>query len=316
MRRKLKNLAILPLFVVLFASIAPAQSASPAIQRASCVLRNETDERFGPAASSSQTLVAALTSTALIDPAMEAAVKLSPTDWPTVAQVDVQPTGEAAVKLTVTVKPTDRLQLPDDAAKLVLNEITSRLLKSYNGDTPVDESTDAQAQLRKQRADLDVKLAALRTELDTAMQLANRREGANRQMAQAQIETQIGEARIEIAVQSAAIKVINEQLPAIEKDPDVEMKPVRAKLIAMRIDAQISSAKAEARIAELNARVAEWATNSSTTQPTRSPMLIQSEQSELMTLRNQLDNQINQLISNRSNRPSKGKLVVVGGASK
>lgn len=296
----------------------PTPQAPPntALQRASCVLRIENDERYGPASSSAQTLIAALTSTALIDPAMESVLKLSPTDWPSVAQVEVQPAGEAAVKLTISLKPSDRHQPAAGAARLLLNEITGRAVRSFNGEAPQDETEDTLARLRKQRTELDNKLSALRAELDTSMQLTNRRDGGNRLMVQMQIEQQIAEARIEIAVQGAAIKTIAEQLPAIEKEDDAEMKALRARLIGQRIEAQIATAKAEARVAELRKRLAELTNDSGTTQPARSAMTIQSEQAEAMNQRQQLDQQINQILNGRTNRPAKGKLVVIDGGSK
>jgi hypothetical protein len=320
-----KHMAVNPmtrpaLYLLLLLATLPGASllaqTSPTLQRASCVLRIDDGERFGPATASAQAVSAALTSTALIDPAMEAALKLPASDWPTVAQVEVQPAGESAVKLTITIKPDDRHILPPGAARLVLDEITTRALRSFNGTDSRDDSSENLIRLRKQRADLDVKLNALRTELDAAMQLSNRRDNGNRLMLQAQLEQQITEARIDIAVQTAAIKTINEQLPTIEKENDPELKALRARFIGQRIDAQIAVAKAEARAAELRNRLSEVAEDRATTQPVRSIMTIQSEQSESMNQRQMLDQQISQLMNDRTNRPTKGKLVVIDGGAK
>ncbi|HEY0009374.1 MAG TPA: hypothetical protein VGB55_11665, partial [Tepidisphaeraceae bacterium] len=116
--RRVASLCVLTVLT----ACATAPATEP-LQRASCVLRIEFDGN-GSSAQVAQTVQAALTSTALVDPSMQAALEMGPAEWPKFVQVDVQPAGDVAVKLGIVVRSTPEKTLPPGSAEKVMREIT------------------------------------------------------------------------------------------------------------------------------------------------------------------------------------------------
>jgi hypothetical protein len=291
---------------------ALAQTA-PAIQRASCVVRLQyDDDRFGPVPQTAQTLTALFTSTALVDPAVQAALSLTPEQAASVAQIDVQAAGESAVKLTVLVRPA--ATTPPDAAAKLLAELTRRAEVTFNGPTTrPDDRAASLAALIKQRAEVDARLAGLRAELANAGDAFNRREPATN--LRPSLRQQIDEQSIELAVQQATLKSIEEQLPEIGADGAPDMAALRAKLIGLRIDARLAIAKADARVAQLRLRL-DALDHDAATRPDRPAAVIQNEINELTMQRAQLDQQIAQLQNRRDGQPARPRLVVLDGGAR
>jgi hypothetical protein len=131
MRNSLCGLPIaLLLTTAAFAQVDRRTIRTPAedpagVQRASCVVQidNDTGRNSGYRQQfDSQTLNAILSSTALLDPVAKKALNLEPSEWPKVAQVELQPAGQLAVRVGVTVSGAT---LAPTAAKQFLNELTS-----------------------------------------------------------------------------------------------------------------------------------------------------------------------------------------------
>jgi DNA repair exonuclease SbcCD ATPase subunit len=100
------------------------------------------------------TVTALLTSTALVDPAAKTALGLDPEEWPMVAQVELAPAGENALKLIITVLPTPERELPEGAAKAMLNDLTRRGVEAV-AQTTRGRLQEAEAQLAGLRARRD-----------------------------------------------------------------------------------------------------------------------------------------------------------------
>jgi hypothetical protein len=125
------------------------------------VLQLDYDTNRGNRTFDIQTLNALLTSTALVDPAAEKALKLAADQWPAVVQLEVVPAGTAAVRLGVTVTHDGQGDLPPDAARVMLEELAAR------AKTVVDAAGSRQEKLRVERLNrLQADLAAAAKELD------------------------------------------------------------------------------------------------------------------------------------------------------
>lgn len=299
---------------------APSTTNTLAAQRASCVLRVETDEgRYSGGQQPSQTIVAMLTSTALVDPAMRDALNLDPAAWPEVAQVDVQPAGESAVKLTVIVRPTAQRPIAEPAAAAVRarDALTRRALRAYNGNaaTRPDDRSAAIADLQRQRAEIDAKLMALRNEMTTAGERQNRLMIAGREPTRSAFEQQLSDLRAEVASQEATIATIDEQVPKLPAEPAAEIASLRTKLLGQQIDARIAIAKARVRIAQFTERLAAFDREAAVaaTQPVRSTSIVQNEMNELSARRSEIDQQLAQLSNRRDVAAPRGRLVVLDG---
>ena len=314
------RVACLAAILVTSTALAQTQPAAPSVQRASCVLRLQVDDsRFGPVQQTAQTLLALFTSTALVDPSLRAALDLSPAEAASRVQIDVQPAGETAVTLTVLIRPDAAgaaRPLAADAAAKLLAELARRGERAFNGPAVAGRpNDDALAALQKRRAEIDAKLAALRAEFAAANGFAGRRDLGLRVDLRGALNQQLDEQASELAVQNATVRSIEEQLPEITADKSPEAAPLRVKLTGLRIDARIAIAKANARVADLQRRLAQLQADAAATQPARTADVIQNEMNDLQAQRAHVDQQIAQLANARDATPQTPKLVVLDGGA-
>ena len=297
-----------------FAQTLPTPTA--AIQRASCVVRLEwSDGRYGQPNPLTATLAALFASTAIVDPALEAALSTPATAARAFTQVDVQPAGESAVTVTVLVRPGVTVTVPGDAARRVLKEVTRRAERSFNGAaTQPDDREGALAPLLKQRADLDAKLTALRVEFNTLSANAPTFYPSGRVDLRPSLKQQLDDMRTDLAVQDATVTAVEEQLHDLPGDAATtqpDLAALRVKLIGQRADARIAIAKDKARVDDLRRRLA--AIEEPATRPERTAAIVQNEMNDMQQQRQQVDQQINELRSRRQNAPAKPRLVVMDG---
>lgn len=290
----------------------------PAVQRASCVLGIEsTAPRYGGQSNSIvPTVQAMLSSTALLDPAMESILKLSSTEWPKVAQVDVIPAGDSAVKVTVFVKSNAGQTYPPTTAATLLREIAERAVRACNAPERPDESAAKIEALVKERNQLDVRLAEIRVELARANEAANSpRDYNSRLMNRLPLEQQVAQSEMDRATLEVVLVEIDVQLKELEASPAVaDLKELRVKLIGQRIDGRISLAREKTRLEILRKRLDELEKPAATSKPARSYQEVQMEQSELMNRRSRIEQDIARIESAKTNLPSKPRLAILDGS--
>jgi chromosome segregation ATPase len=143
-------------------TITPGEAGRD-VKRASCVLQLDFDANRGNRGFDLQTLNALLTSTAIVDPAAEKALKLAADEWPRNVQIEVVPAGNSAVRLGVTITGDVQAKLPPNAARLLLEELSAR------AKVAVDAAGSRQDKNRADRlAGLEAELAAAVKELEKA----------------------------------------------------------------------------------------------------------------------------------------------------
>lgn len=152
-------------------TLPPAPAVSDGnTQRASCVLQLDFDANRGSRMDASA-LNALLTSTALIDPAAQAALGLSAEEWPKVAQVELQAAGTYAVKLTVTLSATTGNAVKPGAAKAFMREIANRAKAAIEQGNSQDKAgKDRLDQLDKDLATAKAKQSAAEAAVRQARQ--------------------------------------------------------------------------------------------------------------------------------------------------
>jgi hypothetical protein len=255
-----------------------AADAAKGVQRASTVLQLDYDtNRGGQRAIDTQTLNAMLTSTTLVDPAAKRALGLGPEMWPRVAQIELLPAGQAAVKLSVIITSVTEVKLPDNAAQLLLDELTSRAKAAVDQAALRQEqaSNERRAAIEKELAVANEKYAKIQSQLRDLRAIAAAGvgdSGGGRGVAQ-----EMQQIEVNLAAQRARLKIIEEEIAKLANKPaDAKAKPdpesFWAELVAAREKAvraaeasratsdspenQLAVAKAEAELAEAKIRAA------------------------------------------------------------
>jgi hypothetical protein len=174
-----------------------------------------------------QTLNAMLTSTALVDPAAQAALGLGPDAWPRVAQVELVQAGNMAMKLTVTITPPADAKLPDNPAQKFLDELVARSKKAVE-----QMANRAEQSTAERRAALEKDLAAARQRWEgISAQLREARSGLEndpeRMMGRGSASDRM-QLEMNLAAQRARLGVIQAEVDRLRQSPPTTQRAASA----------------------------------------------------------------------------------------
>lgn len=291
----------------------PATRPSDTFQRASCVYRVEVDrDRSVAPGPVLQTVQAAVTSSALLDPVMKSAIGLDAGQWPRVVQIEVQPIGDVAIKVTVSSKSDGELTVPETASARVVAELTRQLLASFNADDDkaVEGKRDA---LAARRREVEIKIATLQAKLNVR---PTRVDGSNEAAERTMLERQRDVWTSEREVQKAMLVAIEQQLADL-KEEGPEIAQVKSRLVGQRVEANLAVARLDAQLAQAQKRVAAMAQPATLpaapTAAEADPAAMSSELASLHTERSEIDQSMRELASQRRSSAGARLVAIVGG---
>ncbi len=227
-------------FTAVAAATAQAQTSAPSAarpRRVSAVIRIETP-RYGGGNQLAAPIIAALTSTELVDPAVESITQLKPRTWQNAIRIEVTPAGDTAVMLTVTAGH----DLPEQTAGKLLHELANRTMRSFNVDPVAEDIAQEREKLVAKRGQLDSRLRDLRRELEASYAANSSSDERVRvgyaNSTKSRYEQELANSQEQTASSKATIDDVDQQLKELDVEHHAELRELSVRLISQRSNAR------------------------------------------------------------------------------